>query len=286
MPLFGFLQALIEALAYIMVMFLGAFHRVTQTYWIDIVLLTILVRLATSGVYRKQARMQSKMMKIQPVIKEIQEKYKQNPQEMNKRMMAAYREHDVDMFGGCLPMILQMPVLISLFYVLRMPKYYKLLPGFEHSSFLGAKLTIKAFEGAPFPEIESLPGMIDLGNIIPIAFLYDKFFYLPALPLFLIYIGTTVLQFKQAQARNPGAQTSQMNMMLPLFLFFGLIFPVGLLLYFSLTNLLQMHLQHNVHKSIQREEEEKEAKRGDNVEIADSKPPPPPPKKRKKKRGK
>ena len=273
------MSELVEYLAHIMVTILGLTHKVTQTYWIDIILLTLFVRLLISPINRFQTRTMKVMTELQPKLKELQEKYKSEPNELNARMMQLYREHKVNPMMGCLPLIIQMPVLISLFYVLRSPQFYKLLPGFEQSSMFGARLTARCFETAPFPEMESLPGMIDLANLFHHPFFFDRFLYLPAIPLFIFYIATTVLQTKQMQASNPQSQSNQMNFMLPLLLWFGLIFPVGLLLYFGLSNVFQMQQYASIKKvdipSTTAETESKEQ-----TET----PPPPPPKKRKRKR--
>jgi YidC/Oxa1 family membrane protein insertase len=287
------MSAIIDFLASIMVTMIGIFHSVTHTYWIDIILLTMLVRLVISPVNRMQTQTMKKMNEIQPQMKELQEKFKANPddnaeekqrkaQEQQKKMMELYKKHNVNPFMSCFPMLIQMPILISLFWVLRSPRFYNLLPGFGQASMFGAKLTVRAYESAPFPNIESLPGMIDMGSLINTPFLMDKFLYLPALPLFAVYIATTILQTKQMQAQNPQGQSSQMNFMLPLFLWFGLIFPIGLLLYFALSNLFQMQQ----YASIRKADDILKAK-GDSVKIdKDAAKPPPPPKKRKKKRRK
>ncbi|MFH1515780.1 MAG: YidC/Oxa1 family membrane protein insertase, partial [bacterium] len=193
-------------------------------------------------------------------------------------------KHNVNPMMSCFPMLIQMPILISFFWVLRSPKYYDLLPGFSHSTIFGAKLTITAFETSPFPNIESLPGMIDLGHLINTPFLMDKFLYLPALPLFVIYLATTWLQTNQMKASNPQSQQGPMNYMFILFLWFGLIFPVGLLLYFALSNLFQMQQYASMKKTDTTIKQEDESEN-----INDENKPalsPPPPKKRKKKRRK
>ncbi|MBU1024053.1 YidC/Oxa1 family membrane protein insertase, partial [bacterium] len=198
------IDSMIEFLASVMVSMIGIFHRVTQTYWIDIILLTALVRLIVSPINRMQTRSMKVMSEIQPEMKVLQEKYKAQPDdpadvrqqkaaEQQKQMMGLYKKHNVNPMMSCFPMLIQMPILISFFWVLRSPKYYDLLPGFSHSTIFGAKLTITAFETSPFPNIESLPGMIDLGHLINTPFLMDKFLYLPALPLFVIYLATTWL---------------------------------------------------------------------------------------------
>lgn len=290
------MEALIDFLASIMVTMLGIFHRVTQTYWIDIILLTMLVRLIISPVNRMQTQTMRRMNTIQPQMKELQEKYKTKPedsseekakksQEQQKGMMELYKRHNVNPFMSCFPMLIQMPILISLFWVLRSPRFYNQLPGFSEASMFGAKLTVRAFESAPFPNIESLPGMIDLSSLINTPFLYDKFLYLPALPLFAVYIATTILQTKQMQVQNPQpGQPNQMNFMLPLFLWFGLIFPVGLLLYFGLSNFFQMQQYRSIKKAediINGKDSDK-----DSEQTTESAAAPPPPKKRKKKRRK
>jgi YidC/Oxa1 family membrane protein insertase len=265
-----------------MVTMLGLFHKVTHTYWIDIILLTFLVRLILAPVNHKQTKTMKVMSDIQPQMKKLQEAYKDNPQEQQKQLMELYKRHNVNPFMGCLPMLIQMPILIALFYVLRFPKYYKLLPGFEHADMFGAKLTIMVYESAPYPNIQALPGMVDLNSIIHIPFFLDKFIYLPAIPLFVLYVVTTILQMKQMQASNPSSQSSQMNFMMPLFLWFGLIFPVGLLLYFTLSNLFQMQQYYSIKKA----DGKNAVAIADVVSGAESvEKAPPPPKKRKKKRG-
>ena len=236
------MSSLIEILSQTLVQLLSVFHRVTQTYWLDIILLTLLVRFVLGPVYRMQTRTMRVMNELQPKLKELQAQYKEQPQELNTRMMQLYKDHKVNPMMGCLPMLVQLPILVSMFSVLRSPLYYKLLPGFEQSSLFGARLTVRCFEGSPFPDIESLPGMVDLGSIFHWAFFFDKFLYLPALPLFAVYVATTILQTKQMQTANPQSksQSNQMNYMMPLLLWFGLIFPVGLLLYWGLSNVIQM----------------------------------------------
>jgi YidC/Oxa1 family membrane protein insertase len=272
---------LLQFLASLMVTLIGIFHKVTHTYWIDIILLTFLVRLILSPVNRKQTKTMKVMSDIQPEMKKLQEAYKDNPQEQQKQLMELYKKHNVNPFMGCLPMLIQMPILISLFYVLRFARYYKLLPGFEHADMFGAKLTIMVYESAPYPNIQALPGMLDLNSIFHVPFFLDKFIYLPAIPLFVLYIVTTILQMKQMQASNPSSQSSQTNFMMPLFLWFGLIFPVGLLLYFTLSNIFQMQQYYSIKKA-----DGKGAVVSTEVVSAEvpAEEVPPPPKKRKKKR--
>jgi YidC/Oxa1 family membrane protein insertase len=84
-----------------------------------IILLTILFRVITFPLVWKQTKSMLEMQKIQPKIKALQEKYKNNKEKQQEEMMKFYKENKVNPFGGCLPLLLQMPLLFALFSVLR-----------------------------------------------------------------------------------------------------------------------------------------------------------------------
>jgi YidC/Oxa1 family membrane protein insertase len=90
-------------------------HRFVPNYGLAIVLLTIIIKLLTHPLTRKQFQSTSKMQAIQPEVKKLQQKYKDNPQKMNQEVMKVYKEHNVSMFGGCLPLLVQWPLLFILF---------------------------------------------------------------------------------------------------------------------------------------------------------------------------
>jgi len=92
---------------------------VIPSYGVAIILLTILVRLVFWPLTRKSTEGMKKMQEIQPLIKEIQAKYKDNPQRMQQETFRLYREHKVNPLSSCLPMLVQIPVFIALFNVLR-----------------------------------------------------------------------------------------------------------------------------------------------------------------------
>jgi YidC/Oxa1 family membrane protein insertase len=98
---------------------LAFLYDVVPSYGIAIILLTVLVRLVLIPLTLKQTRSMHAMQRIQPQIKEIQRKHKGNRQKMNEEMMKLYKEHQVNPLGGCLPLVLQLPVFIALFSVLR-----------------------------------------------------------------------------------------------------------------------------------------------------------------------
>ena len=84
-----------------------------------IILLTVLFRVVTFPLVWKQTKSMIEMQKIQPKIKALQEKYKNNKEKQQEEMMKFYQENKVNPFGGCLPLLLQMPLLFALFQVLR-----------------------------------------------------------------------------------------------------------------------------------------------------------------------
>lgn len=84
---------------------------------IAIILLTVLIRLALSPLSRKSIRSQKALQEIQPKVRVIQEKYKNNKEEQAKQLMAFYKENKVNPLSGCLPILIQLPILIALYRV-------------------------------------------------------------------------------------------------------------------------------------------------------------------------
>ncbi len=91
------------------------FHHFIPNYGLDIILLTILIKLSVHPLTRIQFKSTAGMQKIQPEINKLRQKYKDNPQKLNQEVMKVYKEHDVNMFGGCLPLLVQWPLLFILF---------------------------------------------------------------------------------------------------------------------------------------------------------------------------
>lgn len=86
--------------------------------WI-LIIFGVGIRVVLFPLYQKSMRSQMATMRVQPLMKEIQEKYKNEPQKLQQEMMKLYREHKVNPLGGCLPMLLPFPILIALFFVFR-----------------------------------------------------------------------------------------------------------------------------------------------------------------------
>ena len=98
---------------------LSGLYSFIPVYGIAIILLTILVRVILLPLTLKQTRSMQEMQKIQPHVKELQRKYKGNRAKLNEELQKLYKEHQVNPLGGCLPLLLQIPVFIALYAVLR-----------------------------------------------------------------------------------------------------------------------------------------------------------------------
>src|SRR5919106_4033757 len=103
---------------------LAGLYAVIPSIGLGIILLTLVVRALLLPLSIKQTKSMREMALIGPEVKRIQQKYKNARQKMNEATMALYKEHGVNPFGGCLPLLLQFPVFIGLFYVIRYPFRY------------------------------------------------------------------------------------------------------------------------------------------------------------------
>lgn len=97
---------------------LDFFHTIGFTWGWAIVMLTLLVRLILLPLFVKQYKSARRMQEVAPQMKELQRKYKGNKQKLQEEMMKFYKENDVNPFGSCLPLLLQAPVFIALYYLL------------------------------------------------------------------------------------------------------------------------------------------------------------------------
>src|SRR3954453_21124264 len=95
------------------------FHDLGIGWGMAIICLTILIRMLLLPLTLKQFKSMQSMARLQPEIKKLQDKYKNDKERLNQEMMRFYRENKVNPFASCLPMVAQLPVFLSLFYMLR-----------------------------------------------------------------------------------------------------------------------------------------------------------------------
>jgi YidC/Oxa1 family membrane protein insertase len=191
---------------------LRALYSIIPNYGVAIIILTVLVRLVTAPLMAKQMRSMEGMRGLQPKIKEIQEKFTDDRQKQSEAMMALYKREGVNPLGGCLPMVLQLPVMIGLFYALRSSIALREAPFFGWITDLSAPETL--FE---------IPG---LG--------------LPVRVLPLIMGATMFLQQRMTpQPTMDATQARMMTTMMPIVMTFVFYqFASGLVLYWMLSNVL------------------------------------------------
>jgi YidC/Oxa1 family membrane protein insertase len=105
-------------------------HKYIENYGIVLILFALLVRVVFHPLTTKSTKSMIKMQKIQPLMTELKEKYKDDPQKMQQETMRLYKEHKVSPLGGCLPMLIQMPVFFGLFMVFRLTIEFRGAEGF------------------------------------------------------------------------------------------------------------------------------------------------------------
>jgi YidC/Oxa1 family membrane protein insertase len=115
-------------------------HSVVPSYGWSLILLALVVRLALWPLSQAQFKSMAQMQKLQPLLKALQAKHKGDPQKINTETMALYKEHNVNPLAGCLPVLLQLPILFALYWSIQ-----KRLGDFsnEHFAWIGSALSLK-----------------------------------------------------------------------------------------------------------------------------------------------
>ena len=230
-------------------------HGFTGSWGLAIIVLTLIVRLLLHPLTKKQMTSMQKMQKLQPRIKMLQEKFKDDKESLNREMMALYKENKVNPAAGCLPLLVQLPVFILL---------YRVLTNYDFSgvSFLwirldGSVLTTLGEALKLTVEKDQLGIMTVLYGLManPYALL-NVSVYLPNL-LLLLGIGfLTWYQQRLTASGNP--QMAMMNWFMPLFLtFICLSLPGGVLLYWGVSSLLGVVQQLSMSRKTKAEMQQK-----------------------------
>jgi len=189
---------------------LAFFYGVTQNYGWSIIFLTIIIKVLFSPLTHKSFKSMKGMTKIQPYVKVIQERNKDDRKQMNEELLELYKKHKVNPVGGCLPMLLQIPVFIALY----------------HALFFSIEL-----RGAPF-----------IGWITDLS-VADPYYVTPVL------MGITMF-LQQRMTPSIGDPMQQKIMMfLPIvFTFLFISFPAGLVIYWTVNNILTISHQYYIYK--------------------------------------
>lgn len=211
-----------DVISQVLLQTLGFLHKIVHNWGLAIILLSILVYLILYPLSLKQMRSMKEMQVLQPKVEELRKTYKDNPQRMNKEIMELYKEHKVNPLGGCLPLLLQMPIFFALYNALMRSIVLK------GAGFLWIKDLSEPDRLIILPT--SLPILGSDLNILPI----------------IMAIGMFVQQ-KISSASASGASAEQQKIMLIVMpVMFGFIFyrmPSGLVLYWFVNSILMLIFQ-------------------------------------------
>ena len=114
---------------------LGGLYSLTETfgfgnYGLAIIILTVIIKVLLYPLTQKQLKSMKAMQELQPKLKKIQEKYKDNPQMLQQKMTQLYQNAGVNPLAGCLPLLIQMPILMAMYYALFSFDYGETVPSF------------------------------------------------------------------------------------------------------------------------------------------------------------
>jgi YidC/Oxa1 family membrane protein insertase len=221
---YGFFSIIARPLFWV----LKLFYRFVGNYGWAIILLTIVVRLPFIPLINKGQASMKKMQEIQPKMNEVREKYKNDPKRMQVEMSELYKKHKVNPVGGCLPMLLQIPVFFALYKVL---------------------LVSIELRNAPFMLwIKDLSAPDTLFGHIPAVLPLIGGFALGPLP---IVMGITmVIQQKMTPSTMDPKQAKMMMFMPVIFTFMFLNFASGLVLYWLVNNIFGIAQQFSVNRKL------------------------------------
>jgi YidC/Oxa1 family membrane protein insertase len=262
----GPFQALLDSIGWL----LAWLYDLTGSFGFAIIILTIVFRIVLLPLGIKQIKSMQAMQALQPKIKEIQKKFKGNKQKVQEQTMKLYQEYGVNPLGGCLPLLLQFPILIAMYSVIRAPVP---LPPNPETGVVSYKDNHLPEDSALFADITAHEGTgqgfllmnlqcspqnagktvdvrdtagdptednLECGNGIA-----DR---IPYYAILILMIGTTFYSSRQTQKATPASaqnqQTQIITKVMPLmFGVFGFAFPTGLILYWTVSNLFQIGQQ-------------------------------------------
>lgn len=195
----------------------------SYAYFFAILAISLLVRLLLTPLSNKQYSSMKEMQKIQPYVKELQAKYKNDPQVMMRKQQELYKEHGVNMFGGCLPSLAQLPFFILLYQMIVRYQYH--FTG-GHFLWIGSGLShaFPAYLGTSLAQLD-----------IPLLVLYGASMYVQSKMM-----ATPSADPQQAE------QQRMMSIMMPFmgtYFFYVYKLPSAFVLYYLISNLLMMGQQ-------------------------------------------
>lgn len=221
-------------------------NRFTGSFGWNVILLTVAFRIVVLPLSLKQTKSMIAMQRLQPQLKEIQKKYKDDREKQGQAMMALYKDNKVSPLGGCLPLLLQLPILFALFEVLR--NTTKFVQYETNFIFLGINNLIaqgsQLWNGVSATQKVGQVKMYDAAKEAVVAIDIPSGQYLAVIALILLTIATGYVSSKMMS--NDPKQAKMMALMPVVFGVFAWILPAGVTIYIIVTNvtmIIQQYIQ-------------------------------------------
>jgi len=215
---FGYFGFISKPLLYV----LHFFHRLTSSYGLDIIILTVLIKLLMWPLTHKSMVSMKSMGKLAPQMEKLKEKFGDDKEKLNREIMELYKRNGVNPLGGCLPMLLQFPVFVGLYNALSTPIELR------HAPFMWIKDLSR-------PDWQSLPFTLGDWHL--------------GIPILTILMGGSMFlqQWMTPSAGDPNQR--KMMMLMPLmFTFMFVSFPAGLTVYWLVNNVLSIAQQYWINR--------------------------------------
>lgn len=269
---------------------LDAIYSVIPNFGWAIIIFTVLVRVLLLPLMVKQQKSMVNMQKIQPELTKLQKKYANDQQKLNEETMKLYQKYDVNPMGGCLPLLIQMPILLAVYRVIQQPITYllrmdvptKVLDILKQTA-TDTELNVVAFVTNNFGKAQSLLEKANLNfDISQLKINFDFLglnlgyspqncdgnyilFIIPVISIITSFLTTKLsragMEKDESQKQNEQANQMQaMNYVFPLMTgYFCYILPAAMGLYWIIGNLWQMGQTYVMNKIMSRKKEENDA---------------------------
>ena len=211
---------MIDAIAQFFGVVISAIYQYIPNFGIAIIIMTVMVKLVTFPLNNKQIQSAKRMQTLQPEMKKIQQKYKDDKEKQNQAMSEFMKENNMNPLAGCLPLLVQFPILIGIFRLLR-----------EADSYLDMSvINPYLFQNAELIDLLAVPD-VSLENFLSNISIYY---------LFPLIAGATTYLYSQMSMSSDSSQKMMLYMMPVMITVFSFSFPVGLVIYWIMNNVFSI----------------------------------------------
>jgi YidC/Oxa1 family membrane protein insertase len=200
------------AIAKVLLLFINFTHKITKNYGADIIIISVLLKILFWPLTKKSYKSMKEMQKVQPEMTMLREKYKDDKTRLNRELMDLYKRRKINPLGGCLPMVVQIPIFFALYW--------------------------------------ALMGSIELRHAPFILWIKDLSYRDPIYISPILMGASMVWQQKMTPTAGDPRQAKMMMIMPIVFTFLFLSFPAGLVIYWLITNILTIGQQYLINKAM------------------------------------